>query len=180
MSSLDWELVSSTLQHKIYLPNVATMLLQCLSQTSSAQLSSNVLKTLCVSRVYTCNLTTMLLGRSWSCDFEKFSNWLALELITLLIKIYEFQQILFCSVWGGVLVALTSKPGVPTFQERTTSYRADNHMYEKLKTNSHQWFICGTQCVKNICIMATKWLPEAIWDIRFWQNFLSSLSWVVI
>ena len=72
---------------------------------------------------------------------------------------------------GGILVALTSNPGVPKFQERTTSYRADNHMYEKGKINSHQWFICGTQCVKNITV--TKWPPEAIWDIRFLAKMLS-------
>ena len=44
MSTLDRELVSSTLPHEIYLSNVVTTLLQGWSQTSSAQLSRKVLK----------------------------------------------------------------------------------------------------------------------------------------
>ena len=58
-------------------------------------------------------------------------------------------------------MALTSNPGVPKFQERTTSYRANNHMYEKGNKIATSDSYVG-HSVSKICITVTKWLPEAI------------------
>ena len=77
----------------------------------------------------------------------------------------------FFSVWGG------GGPGDPYIEYRgtktsgrTTSYRADNNMYEKGNKIPTSDSYVGHN-VSKIYIMVTKWLPEAIWDIRFWPKF---------
>ena len=58
-------------------------------------------------------------------------------------------------------MALTSNPGVPKFQARTTSYRADNHMYDKGKQIATSDSYVGHN-VSKICITVRKCLPDAI------------------
>ena len=95
-------------------------------------------------------------------SFGKFSVAKILIIIGGAIRTTERYYFLF--QFEGVLVALTSNPGVPKFQERTTSYRADNHMYEKGKQITTSDSYVGHN-VSTICITVTKWLPEAIWEI---------------
>ena len=53
----------------------------------------------------------------------------------------------FFFIWGGVLEALTSNPGLPNFQGSIRHHRAEKCMTRE--QNNQQFFIYGPQCDKN-------------------------------